>query len=184
MPSSARPRAWVYVVRLRRPLCHARHYVGWAVDLEQRVRQHLTGQGSALLNAANAYGIAWDVVHAIPCRSRRAAWQLERHIKRGHVRLWCPVERRAAGASHVSFQPGRTADTRRTVEAALASVPDGVRALTAGPSRLAPRAVPFARRAFDAARAAALAATEPAPSPFAVAEPAPVYRLRPARLAA
>ena len=166
MSSRTKGGAVVYVIRLRRPLCHARHYVGWAVDLEERVRQHLTGHGSALLNAANAYGIGWDVVHVIRCRSRRQAWQLERHIKRGHVRLWCPVEQRRRGRPTVSFRPGRTADTRRTVAQALGSVPPAVRALTAGPSAVEPRAVPFARRAFDAARAARLAAAPAGASPF------------------
>ena len=174
--------AWVYVVRLRRPLCHARHYVGWTVDLPRRVRQHLTGRGSHLLNAANAYGIRWDVVQAIRCASCREARALEQHIKRGaKVTRWCPVERRAAGAASVAFRAGRTADTRRSVEAALASVPDEVRALTAGPSRLAPRAVPFAYRDFDAARAAQIAAAQAPPAPYAVAEPAPIYRLEHAR---
>ena len=166
MSSPATGGAVVYVIRLRRPLHHARHYVGWAVDLNARVRQHLTGRGSALLNAANAYGIRWDVVHVIRCRSRRAAWQLERHIKRGHVRLWCPVEQRRRGRPTVSFRPGRTADTRRTVAAALGSVPLAVRALTAGPSALTPRPVPFARRTFDPARAARLALAPAGASPF------------------
>lgn len=161
------PAAVVYVVRLRRPLCHARHYVGWTCDLPNRVRQHLTGQGSALLNAANAYGIRWDVVHVITCPTWKAAQELERHIKRsGHVTRWCPVERRRAGSASVSFAPGRTADTRRSVAEALASVPPEVRALTSGPDALTPRAVPFARRDFDSARAAALAQSGPATAPF------------------
>ena len=164
--SAKKPRAWVYVIRLRRPLCHARHYVGWTVNLPRRVRQHLTGQGSHLLNAANAYGIRWDVVQAIPCASRKEAQQLEQHIKRGHARRWCPVERREAGASSVSYRAGRTADTRRTVEEALASVPAEVRALTAGPSAVEARPKPFAFRDFDADRAAALAASVAPPSPW------------------
>ena len=167
-PRARKPRAWVYVVRLRRPLCHARHYVGWTVDLPRRVRQHLTGHGAHLLNAANAYGVRWDVVHVIACGSCKEAWELERHIKRGrHVARWCPIERRQVGAASVSFRAGRTKDTRRSIEAALASVPEEVRALTAGPERVEPRAVPFARRAFDADRAAALAAAQAPPSPFA-----------------
>ncbi|MEL7361841.1 MAG: hypothetical protein AAFN13_07195 [Bacteroidota bacterium] len=160
------PAAFVYVVRLRRPLCHARHYVGWCVDLAARVRQHLTGQGAALLNAANAYGIGWDVVQVMPCATRREACHLERHIKRSHVARWCPVERCHAGRRTVSFRAGRTKDTRRTVTEALASVPPEVRALTAGPLALTPRAVPFARRSFDEARAARLAAEPAPPSPF------------------
>ena len=180
MPASEKARACVYVIRLRRPLCHARHYGGWTVDLPRRVRQHLTGRGSALLNAAAAYGIRWDVVHVIRCRSCREAQRLERHIKRQHVTRWCPVERRLAGREAVSFRPGRTADTRRSIADALASVPPEVRALTAGPEALEPRAVPFARRDFDPDRAAALAAVPAPPAPWATAqvcEPTPVYRL-------
>ena len=148
-------KASVYVVRLRRPLCHARHYVGWTVNLPRRVRQHLTGRGSHLLNAANAYGIGWDVVQVIRCASCTEAQRLERHIKRSHATRWCPIERRQAGAPAVSFRAGRTADTRRSIDAALASVPPEVRALTSG--AVEPQAVPFAFRDFDAARAAALA---------------------------
>ena len=160
--------AWVYVIRLRRPLCHARHYVGWTVDLPRRVHQHLTGQGSRLLNAANAYGIGWDVVQAIRCGSCKEAQQLEQHIKRGaNVTRWCPIERRAAGSLVVSFRAGRTADTRRTIEEALASVPAAVRALTSGPDAVAARAKPFAFRDFDQSRAAQLAAASAPASPFA-----------------
>lgn len=149
-------KASVYVIRLRRPLCHARHYVGWTVDLPRRIRQHLTGQGSHLLNAANAYGIGWDVVQVIRCASCSEAQKLEQHIKRGaKITRWCPIERRDAGVSVVSFRAGRTADTRRSIDAALASVPVEVRALTSG--AVEPRAVPFAFRDFDPARAAALA---------------------------
>lgn len=178
MPRAPKARAWVYVIRLRRPLCHARHYVGWTVDLVHRVRQHLTGQGSNLLNAANAYGIRWDVVQVIPCRSRKEARAIEQHIKReAKLTRWDPIERRAAGSPVVSCRPGRTKDTRRTVEEALASVPPAVRALTASPERVEPRTVPFARRAFDAVRAEALATAEAPPAPWSVAEPRPAYRL-------
>jgi len=161
------PAAVVYVVRLRRPLCHARHYVGWTCDLPARVREHLSGQGSALLNAANAYGIGWDVVQVIACPSWKAAQALEQYVKRyRRVERWDPVARRAAGFDTVKCAVGRGPGTFRPVAEALASVSEAVRALTAGPEAVTPHAKPFAFRDFDPARAAALAREGRAAAPF------------------
>jgi len=47
----------VYLLHFSRPYCHARHYVGFADDVERRVRRHCRGQGSPLVRAAVESGI-------------------------------------------------------------------------------------------------------------------------------
>lgn len=52
----------IYLIHFDRPLKHARHYIGWAKDLEGRIGHHRSGNGSRLMRAVNLAGIGWDVV--------------------------------------------------------------------------------------------------------------------------
>ncbi len=36
----------VYLIHLSRPYRHARHYLGWTQNLEQRLAEHRAGRGS------------------------------------------------------------------------------------------------------------------------------------------
>ena len=49
----------VYLIHFDTPLKHARHYVGWASDLELRLERHRSGNGSALMRAVKDEGITW-----------------------------------------------------------------------------------------------------------------------------
>ena len=46
----------LYLLHFDPPLCHARHYLGWARDLEPRLAAHRAGRGSALTAAVIAAG--------------------------------------------------------------------------------------------------------------------------------
>lgn len=59
-------RGTIYLVHLQRPYRHARHYLGWAADVERRLAEHRAGRGSPLLRAAAAAGISFDVVRMWP----------------------------------------------------------------------------------------------------------------------
>lgn len=73
----------VYLLHFSRPLGNldnpralASHYVGWAANLDRRIRQHRAGEGCHLTRAAVERGIAFEVVATWP-----GDWRLERHIK-------------------------------------------------------------------------------------------------------
>lgn len=91
--------AVVYLIHLERPLGdlsnprgQAQHYLGFAHDLDARLMAHRNGQGARLLAAANAVGIAWDVV-----QTWEGGRDLERRLKRRKkARCLCPVCRLSA----------------------------------------------------------------------------------------
>ena len=63
-----------------------RHYLGWALDVDSRLAEHLAGRGSPLVRAAVAAGIGVELV---------ATWPGTRHderaCKRGHNHArYCP----------------------------------------------------------------------------------------------
>lgn len=77
----------VYLLHLSKPYKHARHYVGWTVDLETRLQQHARKQGARLLEVVQAAGITWSVARTWP-----GGRTLERQIKnRKDAPRLCPV---------------------------------------------------------------------------------------------
>lgn len=74
------PCGYVYIIELERPMGSTRHsarrYIGWAKDLDRRLADHKSGQGSAMLRAAVERGIRFDIVAYLP--GDRA---LERRLK-------------------------------------------------------------------------------------------------------
>jgi len=78
----------VYLIHLSRPYRHARHYLGWTQNLEQRLAEHRAGRGSPLLAAAIADGIELELA---------ATWPGDRHEERrlhryhNTPRRLCPI---------------------------------------------------------------------------------------------
>ena len=71
-----RQRFFVYVLgspSRRGPLT----YVGWTIDLDQRLSAHNTGKGAKFTR-----GRAWTLLYAERCKSQRAAMSREWHLKR------------------------------------------------------------------------------------------------------
>jgi predicted GIY-YIG superfamily endonuclease len=77
----------IYLLHFDRPFGHARHYLGWARDLEARLAVHGKAHGSALLRAVAAAGIDWQLARTWPGDRYR-----ERQLKDigGHARK-CPI---------------------------------------------------------------------------------------------
>ena len=73
---------FVYVVRLSRPMFHARLYLGSTVNLEKRMAQHRSGKGSPLLRTAIERGIQITVICCLRCRSVSVARIIEAKLKR------------------------------------------------------------------------------------------------------
>ena len=66
----------LYLIHFSKKLAHAQHYVGATTNLDQRLRQHASGQGAKILAACKAKGITWEVV-----RVWKGLWQIERKLK-------------------------------------------------------------------------------------------------------
>jgi predicted GIY-YIG superfamily endonuclease len=74
----------VYLLHFDRPYRHARHYVGWAADLDARLVEHASGAGARLLAVVHAAGIGWTLARTWPGTRTR-----ERQIKRQGGASWC-----------------------------------------------------------------------------------------------
>lgn len=77
----------VYLIHFDTPYKHARHYLGYAEDLAERIERHRKGNGSRLMQVIGAAGIAWQLVRVWPGDRK-----LERQLKnqKNAPRL-CPV---------------------------------------------------------------------------------------------
>ena len=87
----------VYLIHFEAPIGNlenshgqAQHYIGqcWDTNLEHRLEEHRTGQGSKLLHAVSKKEIPWSVVRTWPKRDRL----FERWLK-NQKNAWrlCPV---------------------------------------------------------------------------------------------
>lgn len=83
--------AGVYLICFDRPYWHARHYLGYASNIQKRIAEHRTGKGARLLDWVNRAGIGWHVVRVW----RKATRKDEARLKKMHEspRL-CPICRR------------------------------------------------------------------------------------------
>jgi predicted GIY-YIG superfamily endonuclease len=77
----------VYLLHFVTPYAHARHYMGWAKDLGQRLAMHAAGNGARLVQVVQDAGIEWMLVRTWPGDRK-----LERKLKnRKDTRQLCPV---------------------------------------------------------------------------------------------
>lgn len=81
----------VYLLHFDRPISPAhttQHYIGWAKDLDSRLRDHARGHGAVLLRVAKERGIGWSLARTWPGATRND----ERALKNRHegTRL-CPT---------------------------------------------------------------------------------------------
>lgn len=77
----------VYLLHFDRPYKHARHYIGWAADLDARLAEHAAGRGARLLAVIREAGIGWTLARTW-CGGRVR----ERQIKRqGGASRCCPT---------------------------------------------------------------------------------------------
>ena len=63
----------VYLLHFDRPYKHARHYMGYADDVEARMGRHLSGNGARLIQVIQDAGIGWTLVRV---------WEGDRHTER------------------------------------------------------------------------------------------------------
>lgn len=77
----------VYLLHFQTAFKHARHYTGWASNLDARLGHHRRGTGARLLQVLAEQGIDWQLA-----RTWKGSRQDERRIKKQHnaPRL-CPI---------------------------------------------------------------------------------------------
>ena len=88
MSRRGKPQAgYVYLAHFSTNLSHARHYLGFATDLGQRIAQHRAGTGARLMEVVKQAGIGWKLVRVWP-----GDRGLERRLKRrkNTPRRLCP----------------------------------------------------------------------------------------------
>lgn len=78
----------VYLLHFERPIAHARHYLGYADDVDTRIAKHRNGNGARLVAEFVANDIGFTVARIWPGGDRT----FERKLKNRHntPRL-CPV---------------------------------------------------------------------------------------------
>jgi hypothetical protein len=92
----------IYLLHFERSYKHARHYLGWTENLEQRLEAHRSGRGSPLVAAAIAEGIEFQLAATWP-GDRHKERKLHRYKNSG-ARL-CPICRTEQQATSLS-EPG------------------------------------------------------------------------------
>jgi hypothetical protein len=77
----------VYLLHFDRPVRHARHCWGWALNLEARLQHHAAGTGGRLPAIAVSLGIGWQVARTLPGDKNR---ERQLHNQGGAARI-CPI---------------------------------------------------------------------------------------------
>lgn len=82
------PTGTVYLLHFDQPYKHARHYLGWTSDLDQRLADHAAGTGARLLAVLKAHGIGFQLARTWSPATRGR----ERQIKnQGGASRCCPL---------------------------------------------------------------------------------------------
>src|SRR4051794_33395898 len=77
---------------LSNPRAQAQHYIGFAEDLDSRIKKQLAGKGAKLVAAALSRGLVFELYHWPACLAT------EKLIKRAkHTSRYCPACAAAAG---------------------------------------------------------------------------------------
>lgn len=75
----------LYVIHFDRPYKHAKHYLGFTRDLDQRLLKHNAGNGARLMQVIKEAGITYTV-HVIGYGDRYE----ERRLKKHSSTRYCP----------------------------------------------------------------------------------------------
>lgn len=83
----------VYLLHFDRPLGHAKHYLGWAYRLDERLAHHAAGTGARILQVAIERGIGWTLARTWENVTRTREAQLKRRGGRSRMCPICKAER-------------------------------------------------------------------------------------------
>ncbi len=82
------PAGTVYLLHFERPYKHARHYTGWAANLQARLDHHAAGTGARLLAVVAQAGIGWQLARTWDNATKARERQLKR---KGGASRMCPL---------------------------------------------------------------------------------------------
>lgn len=89
----------IYLIHFLAPFGHAKHYLGWTSNLEERLLAHECGSGSNLMRHVHNAGIGW-----VLARTWEGTRFDERRMKcNGHSRR-CPICRDEARGKPIDAQ--------------------------------------------------------------------------------
>lgn len=78
----------VYILHLESPLGHARHYVGWAKQVNKRIEHHKHGTGARFTQVCVERGIDFTLARVFEGADRN----FERKLKKTHsTKDYCPI---------------------------------------------------------------------------------------------
>ena len=77
-----------YLIHFDRPYKNARHYLGWALNLEARLAHHRNGTGAHLLAVLRREGIGWQLARTWAPADRNRERQLK---NQGGASRLCPL---------------------------------------------------------------------------------------------
>ena len=90
----------VYLIHFDQPYKRARHYLGYAEDLDARLERHRAGNVARLMEVINLAGITWRVA-----RTWQGDRKLERKLKnRKEAPALCPICSGAAANNRGNFK--------------------------------------------------------------------------------
>ena len=76
----------VYLLHFSSAYKHAKHYVGYTDDLEERLKRHRAGNGARLVEVITAAGLTFEVA-----RTWAGGHDLERRLKKHGATRVCPI---------------------------------------------------------------------------------------------
>jgi predicted GIY-YIG superfamily endonuclease len=78
----------VYIIHFSEPYEHARHYTGFAENVDERFEQHKRGRGARLTQVVVDSGRRLILARIFPGRDRK----YERKLKDGgNIKAYCPI---------------------------------------------------------------------------------------------
>ena len=83
-------KGFIYLIHFHKPFKHARHYTGWAKDVDSRTEEHISGSAhsSKLCKAATAAGVRFEIARIWEGKTRND----ERQMKlQGGASRRCPI---------------------------------------------------------------------------------------------
>lgn len=84
----------VYLLHFDRPYKHARHYLGYAENLERRLRQHRKGTGARLMEVIRGAGIDFKCVRVWDDGTRSMERKLKKWKKSSQLCPCCTSARK------------------------------------------------------------------------------------------
>ena len=98
----------VYLIHFERPYQHARHYIGYTDNLDQRIHDHeCNAHGARLLQVVREAGIHFVVVRTWPDGDPALERKLKRQKKAWMLCPMCKAERRGPNEVHSHNSRGK-----------------------------------------------------------------------------